>query len=73
VTDRKTEKDRQFADGRGRGGVGEEPIRRPQVHLVLYKSFNILWYHLPVKEIFEKIRGEIYFFFEAKIDSAVKQ
>jgi hypothetical protein len=57
VTDRKTEKVGQLVDGRGRGGVEEEPIRRPQVSLILYKSFNIIWYHLPVKEIF-LIRGE---------------
>ncbi len=38
---RKTEKERQVADGRGRGGgkgVGEEPNHIPAESLLLYKS-----------------------------------
>jgi len=44
VTHRKTEKERQLADGRGRGDVmWEEPkILRRGENLVLYKPFNTL-------------------------------
>jgi hypothetical protein len=42
-THRKTEKEMQFADGRGDKGVGEEPC------MLLYKSFNTLWGQANVK------------------------
>jgi hypothetical protein len=40
---RKTEKERQLADGRG---VGEEPSLRRRESTVLYKLFNTLWFFL---------------------------
>jgi hypothetical protein len=42
--DRKTEKERQFADRwSGRGVGAKSRIIRPQESLVLYKSVNCLW------------------------------
>ncbi len=42
-THRKTEKERQLADGRGRKGWARSRILKPQVRLALYKSFSTLW------------------------------
>jgi hypothetical protein len=47
-TDRKTEKERQVADGRGEGGGWmRSQIIRWRESLALYKSFNTLWWHPP--------------------------
>jgi hypothetical protein len=42
ATHRKTEKERQLADGRGGKGAGEEPNHMTAKSLVLFKSFNTL-------------------------------
>ncbi len=40
----RTEKKIELADGRGRRGWARSRIIRPQERLILYKSFNTLWF-----------------------------
>jgi hypothetical protein len=65
---RKTEKKRQLSDWRGGKGWARSRILRPQESLVLYKSFNTLWFvqstHLTIEKAlraescrFHEVRG----------------